>query len=80
MRGRRSHGQRMALALSLLEDAGFDALLGPFVAFEDLPSTLPALLDPPPGAPQPLCPVIRYASDDRSAPARRSESASQQNA
>ncbi len=61
MRGRRSHGQRMALALSLLEDARLDALLGPFVAFEDLPSALPALLDPPPGAPQPLCPVIRYA-------------------
>jgi threonine dehydrogenase-like Zn-dependent dehydrogenase len=60
MRGRRSHGQRMALALSLLEDARLDALLGPFLAFEDLPSALPALLDPPPGAPQPLCPVIRY--------------------
>lgn len=61
MRGRRSHGQRMALAIALLEDARLDALLGPFVAFEDLPATLPALLDPPPGAPQPLCPVIRYA-------------------
>ncbi|UPY35361.1 zinc-binding alcohol dehydrogenase [Sediminicoccus sp. KRV36] len=61
MRGRRSHGQRMALALSLLEDARLDALLGPVVAFEDLPASLPALLDPPPGAPQPLCPVIRYA-------------------
>lgn len=61
MRGRRSHAQRMALALSLLEDARLDALLGPFVAFEDLPSALPALLDPPPGAVQPLCPVIRYA-------------------
>ncbi|WP_431301625.1 zinc-dependent alcohol dehydrogenase [Sediminicoccus sp. BL-A-41-H5] len=79
MRGRRSHGERMALALSLLEDARLDALLGPFVPFEDLPAALPALLDPPPGAPQPLCPVIRYASDDRSAPARRSESAAQPN-
>jgi 2-desacetyl-2-hydroxyethyl bacteriochlorophyllide A dehydrogenase len=61
MRGRRSHGQRMALGLAMLEDARLDALLGPFVAFEDLPAALPALLDPPPGAAQPLCPVIRYA-------------------
>lgn len=61
MRGRRSHGQRMALALSLLEDARFDALLGPFVDFADAPAAFPALLDPPPGAPQPLCPIIRYA-------------------
>ncbi len=61
MRGRRSHGERMALALSLLEDARLDALTGPFVTFADLPSALPALLDPQPGAPQPLCPIIRYA-------------------
>jgi len=67
MRGRRSHGQRMALALSLLEDARLDALLGPFLPFEDSPKALSALLDPAPGAPQPLCPIIRYASDDRSA-------------
>lgn len=61
MRGRRSHGQRMSLALSLLVDARLDALLGPFVPFEDLPAALPGLLDPAPGAPQPLCPIIRYA-------------------
>jgi len=61
MRGRRTHGQRMALALALLEDARLDALLGPEVAFAHLPEALPALLDPPEGAPQPLCPVIRYA-------------------
>ena len=67
MRGRRSHGQRMALALTMLEDPRLDALLGPFVAFEDLPAALSALLDPAPGAPQPLCPIIRYATDDRSA-------------
>jgi len=66
MRGRRSHGQRMALALALLEDARLDALLGPFVPFDDLPAALPALLDAPAVAPQPLCPVIRYAADDRS--------------
>jgi len=66
MRGRRSHGQRMALALALLADAGLDALLGPFVAFDDLPAALPGLLDASAGAPQPLCPVIRYAADERS--------------
>lgn len=67
MRGRRCHGERMSLALFLLEDARLDALLGPFVPFEDLPAALPGLLDAGPGAPQPLCPIIRYASDDRGA-------------
>ena len=61
MRGRRSHGQRMSLALALLEDARFDALLGPHLAFEDLPAALPALLDPAHTVPQPLCPIIHYA-------------------
>ncbi|MBV1800189.1 hypothetical protein [Siccirubricoccus sp. G192] len=44
MRGRRSHAERLALALALLEDARLDALLGPPVRFEDLPGALPALL------------------------------------
>ncbi len=60
MRGRRSHGQRMALALSLLEDRRLDALLGPFIPFQDLPARIGAVLDPPAGAPQPLCPVVTY--------------------
>ncbi|MDB5415760.1 MAG: dehydrogenase [Rubritepida sp.] len=60
MRGRRSHGARMALALSLLDDKRLDALLGPFIPFADLPAAMPALLDPPAGAPQPLCPIILY--------------------
>ncbi|MFL1461369.1 zinc-binding alcohol dehydrogenase [Roseococcus sp. DSY-14] len=60
MRGRRSHAQRMALALSLLADARLDALLGPFIPFRELPARLGAVLDPPPGAPQPLCPVVTY--------------------
>ncbi len=60
MRGRRSHGQRMALALSLLEDARLDALLGPTILFDELPARIGAVLDPPPGAPQPLCPVVTY--------------------
>ncbi len=53
MRGRRSHAQRMALALDLLCDARFDALLGPYVAFDELPARYAALLDEPA-----LCPVI----------------------
>jgi threonine dehydrogenase-like Zn-dependent dehydrogenase len=60
MRGRRSHAERIALALSLLDDARLDALLGPFTPFAELPSHLPALLDPPPGVPQPLCPIVTY--------------------
>lgn len=61
MRGRRSHGQRMALALDLLSaDARLDALLGPETPFTDLPARITALLDPPPGAAQPLCPLVIY--------------------
>lgn len=60
LRGRRSHGERMALALSLLDDARLDALLGPFVPFAELPARIGALLDPPAGAPQPLCPIVTY--------------------
>ncbi len=57
MRGRRTHGQRLALALELLGDARLDALLGPDVAFEALPTALPGLLAPDaPG----LCPVVSY--------------------
>jgi 2-desacetyl-2-hydroxyethyl bacteriochlorophyllide A dehydrogenase len=60
MRGRRTHGERLALALSLLADARLDALLGPETAFADLPAALGALLSPPSGAHQPLCPVVIY--------------------
>jgi len=56
MRGRRSHAERLALALALLDDARLDALLGPPTRFADLPATLPALLGPA-GAP---CPVVTY--------------------
>jgi threonine dehydrogenase-like Zn-dependent dehydrogenase len=57
MRGRRTHAERLALALSLLDDARLDALLGPEVRFEDLPAALPTLLAPDaPG----LCPVVTY--------------------
>ena len=56
MRGRRSHVERLALALSLLEDARFDALLGPATPFEDLPAAFPALLAAGGGG----CPVVSY--------------------
>ena len=60
MRGRRTHGERMALALALLADERLDALLGPELPFEDLPARIGAVLLPEPGAPQPLCPVVTY--------------------
>ena len=62
MRGRRTHADRMALALSLLADPRLDALVGPATRFEDLPAALPGLLNPPPGALAPLCPLVTYAA------------------
>jgi threonine dehydrogenase-like Zn-dependent dehydrogenase len=62
MRGRRTHGERMALALSLLADPRLDALVGPATRFEDLPAAMPGLLNPPPGALAPLCPLVTYAA------------------
>lgn len=61
MRGRRTHGERLALALTLLADARLDALVGPATRFEDLPAAMPRLLDPPPGEAAPFCPVVTYA-------------------
>ncbi|MFT8245677.1 zinc-dependent alcohol dehydrogenase [Roseomonas sp. BN140053] len=60
MRGRRSHAERLALALELLREPALDALCGPVVAFPHLPEALPRLLDTPPGEAAPLCPVILY--------------------
>ncbi|WP_249680921.1 zinc-dependent alcohol dehydrogenase [Roseococcus pinisoli] len=60
MRGRRAYADRLALALSLLDDQRLDGLVGPAVPFSELPSSMPGLLDPPAGAPQPLCPIILY--------------------
>ncbi|PWC30411.1 zinc-dependent alcohol dehydrogenase [Teichococcus aestuarii] len=69
MRGRRSHAERMALALSLLADPVLDALVGPRVPFEALPACMAALLaPPPPGHPAPLCPVITYGAAAPAAP------------
>lgn len=60
MRGRRTHGERMALALSLLADARLDALVGPATRFDDLPEAMPRLLNPSPGEIPPLCPLVTY--------------------
>lgn len=58
MRGRRTHAERLALALSLLEDSRLDALCAPVARFRDLPAALPGLLAQ--GAAAPPCPVITY--------------------
>jgi len=58
MRGRRSHAERLALALALLDDARLDALVAPVAMFADSAAVLPGLLaaasDGPP------CPVVTY--------------------
>jgi threonine dehydrogenase-like Zn-dependent dehydrogenase len=54
LRGRRTHSQRLALALDLLDDARFDALLEPPTRFADLPARYATLLR---GG---LCHVITY--------------------
>ena len=53
-RGRRSFGDRLALALALLADPRFDALLTDEVAFTDLPAVLPRLT-----AGEPFAPCVR---------------------
>jgi threonine dehydrogenase-like Zn-dependent dehydrogenase len=60
MRGRRTHGERLALALALLDDPRLDALLGPEIPFADLPARMEAALLPKPGDAQPLCPIVTY--------------------
>jgi hypothetical protein len=59
MRGRRTHAERLPLALRLLADPAYDALLEPPVPFEALPRELPRILDAPPGTGG-LCHVITY--------------------
>lgn len=56
MRGRRTHAERLGLALSLLADARYDALLDGPTRFEDLPARMPAIL----ASPGPLCHVVTY--------------------
>jgi NADPH:quinone reductase-like Zn-dependent oxidoreductase len=62
MRGRRSYGERMAQALALLAEPALAALVGPATRFEDLPDAMPGLLNPAPGQPAPLCPLVTYGA------------------
>ena len=55
MRGRRTHGERLAMALALLDDPAYDALLEGPTRFQDLPDAMPRIL-----APGGLCHVITY--------------------
>jgi NADPH:quinone reductase-like Zn-dependent oxidoreductase len=57
MRGRRSHGERLAMALALLADPAYDALLEGPTRFEDMPHSMSRILDP--GG---LCHVISYGT------------------
>ena len=58
MRGRRSHAERLAIALELLDDARYDALLDGPTRFEDMPEAMPRIL-----APGGLCHVITYGTE-----------------
>jgi threonine dehydrogenase-like Zn-dependent dehydrogenase len=58
---RRSYSERLALALQLLADPRFDALLSGHSPFSELPEVLPALAS---GALPALCHVITYPEAD----------------
>ena len=60
-RTRWTHRRRLVKALELLTDPALDALLGPAVAFHDLPARLPDILGPASGV---LCQLIRYPAAD----------------
>lgn len=61
MRGRRTHAERLALALNLLADSAYDALLEPATAFKNLPRAMPRLLA---GG---LCHLVSYGNEACSA-------------
>ena len=56
-RGHRTYGERLALAMDLLRDPAFDALVTGSSPFEELPSVLSELTD---GSLAALCHIIRY--------------------
>lgn len=56
-RGRRTHRERLALALDLLADNAFDALLTGSSRFDELPAVLPRIVD---GSLPALCHTIDY--------------------
>lgn len=55
-RGRRTYGDRLTLALRLLADPAFDALVTREVAFTDLPAEMPRIA----GEPSALCVRVTY--------------------
>jgi D-arabinose 1-dehydrogenase-like Zn-dependent alcohol dehydrogenase len=58
-RARRDFGDRLALALDLLDDARFDALVTREIGFDDLPEQMPHLV----GEPSALCVRVTYRTD-----------------
>lgn len=58
MRVRRSHAERLALALELLADEGYDDVLDGPTQFEDMPQAMPRIL-----ASGGLCHVISYGTE-----------------
>jgi len=56
-RGRRTHADRMRLALELVRDPAFDALISGVSRFEQLPEVMPRLVD---GSLPAICHVIDY--------------------
>jgi len=61
-RGRRTYADRLALALELLSDARFDALITGRSDFDDLPEVLPALAG---GTLPALCHLVNYPDSRR---------------
>jgi len=59
-RARRSHAERRALAVDLLRDPVFDALLTSRGPFRELPDTMTELARARPGG---LCHVVEYPGD-----------------
>lgn len=57
MRGRRSHRDRLALALELLADERFDVLLGPPRHFSQLPTIMVELIE---NGDDVMCPLVAY--------------------
>ena len=63
-RGRRTHGERLALALDLLRDPAFDCLLTGETAFEELPEVMPRLAG---GDRTTLCHGVTYETGEGAA-------------
>ena len=58
MRGRRSHAERLACALSLLADPAYECCLDGPTSFEDMPEAMPRILSD-----HGLCHVITYGTE-----------------